>query len=71
MNRSEQITMSLSQLLDGVIKHPISKDISITGISEFSGDVEKGDLFIALGANDYSCEAISLGAATVASCCCI
>ena len=65
MNRSEQITMSLSQLLDGVIKHPISKDISITGISEFSGDVEKGDLFIALGANDYSCEAISLGAAAV------
>ena len=65
MSRSIQKNMSLSQLLAGLIDVSLAREITITGISEFSGDVESGDLFIALGASDYSSDAISLGAVAV------
>ena len=65
MSQSIQKNMSLSQLLAGLIDVSLAREITITGISEFSGDVESGDLFIALGASDYSSVAISFGAVAV------
>lgn len=57
--------MLLSKLLAGIAEVSPFKDVPIKGISEYSDDVEKGDLFIALGVKDYSQVAIQRGAAVI------
>ena len=50
--------MMLSQLLGDFIRIDASKDVKVTGVSEYSGDVESGDLFIATSGLQYVQEAI-------------
>ncbi len=57
--------MMLSQLLAGLIHFDAAKDVKITGVSEYSGDVESGDLFIATSGLQYVEDAISNGAAAI------
>jgi len=65
MRHSDKKTMSLSELLSGIIDVPITKDVFVTGVSEYSADVETGDVFIALSGLDYVQEAINNGAVAI------
>ncbi len=60
-----QCTMLVSELLSGVVDIDSSKDVHVTGVSEYSGDVERGDLFIATSGLEYVQDAIANGAVAV------
>lgn len=60
-----QRTMLVSELLTGLTDVDSSKDVRVTGISEYSGDVESGDLFVATSGLEYVQDAISNGAVAV------
>ena len=57
--------MSISDLLSGLVDVDGSKDIRVTGVSEYSGDVESGDLFIAVSGLEYVQDAITNGAVAI------
>jgi UDP-N-acetylmuramoyl-L-alanyl-D-glutamate--2,6-diaminopimelate ligase len=57
--------MLLSELLGDLVNVDACKDVRVTGISEYSGDVENGDLFIANSGLEYAHEAIANGAAAI------
>ncbi len=59
------MSMLLSDLLKDVVTVPTSKDMQITGISEYSADVISGDLFIATSGLQYSADAIANGAVAI------
>ena len=59
------MSMLLSDLLEDVVTVPASKDMQITGISEYSSDVTSGDLFIATSGLQYSADAIANGAIAI------
>ena len=63
--RHNKKTMSLSELLSGIVDVPVTKDVCVTGVSEYSADVETGDVFIALSSLDYGHEAINSGAVAI------
>ncbi len=65
MPHSDKKTMSLSELLAGIVDVPVAKDIFVAGVSEYSADVETGDVFIALSGLDYAQEAINNGAVAI------
>ncbi len=60
-----QRTMLVSELLADVVDVDPLKDVRVTGISEYSGDVESGDLFVATSGLDYVQDAITNGAAAI------
>jgi UDP-N-acetylmuramoyl-L-alanyl-D-glutamate--2,6-diaminopimelate ligase len=60
-----QCTMLASELLSNVVDIDSSKDVHVTGVSEYSGDVERGDLFIATSGLEYVQDAIANGAVAV------
>ena len=57
--------MLVSELLSGLVEVDPPKDVYVTGISEYSGDVESGDLFIATSGLEYMQDAIANGAVAV------
>lgn len=57
--------MLLSELLDGISKVSASQDTAVAGISEYSADVEVGDVFIAWTNLNYCQEAINRGAIAI------
>ena len=57
--------MLISQLFNGLVDVDQAKDVRVTGISEYSGDVESGDLFIATTGLEYVQDAITNGAVAV------
>lgn len=65
MNQFDDQKMMLSELLAGIAQVPSDKDVQLTGISEYSLDVQAGDVFIALSNLHYSQEAISNGAVAI------
>ncbi len=62
---NSQHAMLVSELLKGMVEVDPSNDVSVTGISEYSGDVESGDLFIATSGLKYLPEAVARGAVAV------
>lgn len=62
---NHQRAMLISQLLSGLVNIDSSKDVRVTGVSEYSGDVEAGDLFIATSGLRYAQDAIANGAVAV------
>ena len=65
MNAQINNMMTLSELLQGLVHSPIVKDVAVTGVSEYSDDVDEGDVFIALGNKDYCTQAIENGAVAI------
>ncbi len=63
--RETQTGMLLSELFDGLVNADACKDVRVTGVSEYSGDVERGDLFIATSGIDYVQDAIASGAVAI------
>ena len=61
----QQRKLLVSELLNGLVAIDSSKDVHVTGVSEYSGDVEIGDLFIATSGLHYAKEAITNGAVAV------
>ncbi|MDW3096304.1 MAG: UDP-N-acetylmuramoyl-L-alanyl-D-glutamate--2,6-diaminopimelate ligase [Gammaproteobacteria bacterium] len=57
--------MMLSQLLADFISIDVSRDVNVSGVSEYSGDVESGDLFIASSGLQYVQDAINNGAVAI------
>ncbi len=62
---NSQRAMLLSELLSALVEIDSSKDVRVTGVSEYSGDVESGDLFIATSGFEYVQDAIANGAVAV------
>ena len=58
-------SMRLSELLNGLVAVPQAKDVSITGVAEYSRDVEQGGCFLATSGLEYVSEAIARGAAAI------
>lgn len=58
-------SMMLSELLDSQAFFDNLEGVSIKGISEYSADVEPGDLFIAMSGLKYAREAINKGASAI------
>lgn len=55
----------LSELLAGVMHVSALQDVRVTGVSEYSADVEPGDIYIAFGEFSYCIEAINKGAVAI------
>ncbi len=66
MSLSNRRQMQLSELLEGISVMSAAQDVQVTGISEYSKDIEKGDLFLACNDLCYCHEAIANGAVAVA-----
>jgi len=71
MQSTVRHTHKLSKLLDGFVDAEHFSDVMISGVSEFSGDINQGDLFLATASKHHHglmyCEdAISNGAVAVA-----
>tara|TARA_B110000238_G_C16119037_1_gene436269 strand:- start:824 stop:2311 length:1488 start_codon:yes stop_codon:yes gene_type:complete len=60
-----QCAMLISELLRGLVDVDNAKDVRVTGISEYSGDVETGDLFVATSGLEYVQDAIAKGAVAI------
>ena len=58
-------SMKLSELLSGMAKVSIDDDMIITGLSEFSGDVTHGDVYLATTTLNYCPEAVANGASVI------
>lgn len=61
----QQRKLLVSELLSGLAVVDSSKDVHVNGVSEYSGDVEMGDLFIATSELQYVQEAIANGAVAI------
>ena len=61
----EKFAMMLSELLSGIVAVPTEKDTVITGLSEYSGDVTHGDVYLATANLTYCQEAIKNGASAI------
>lgn len=62
---NNQRAMLVSELLADLVDIDSSKDVYVTGVSEYSGDVESGDLFVATSGLEYVQDAIANGAVAV------
>ncbi|MEM8845413.1 MAG: UDP-N-acetylmuramoyl-L-alanyl-D-glutamate--2,6-diaminopimelate ligase [Pseudomonadota bacterium] len=60
-----QLRCSLRELLSDWIDVSDKDNTFVTGMSEFSGDIESGDLFLAISGNKYCTEAIANGAVAI------
>ena len=58
-------SMKLSVLLANKVDVPADKDVAITGVSEYSGDVTHGDVFLAMSSLQYCEDAIAKGALAI------
>lgn len=65
MNAANIKSMTTAHLLEGLCEVSVSQDVVVTGLSEYSADVEKGDLFIALTGLKYCQEAVNNGAVAI------
>lgn len=58
-------SMRLSELLSGLAAVSQAQDVTVTGVAEYSRDVERGDVFLAVSGLEYVAEAIAQGAVAV------